>query len=123
MHAVSVGASLPPHLLQAAFGKCDEPWMVSFCQQTCKRCPCAGGSAVSGSATATSSAPSPSPASNSPTASSSCSCSDVPPGRFWCKDEAAWSKCGAAYMQPTAKLPEGCRGGGMVGARAGVQPS
>lgn len=79
--------------------------MASFCQQTCKRCPCTGNTAASTPTTAPAS-----PAADSSSPSSDCTCSDVPPSRYSCKDEAAWGKCGAGYMQPTNQLPEGAQG-------------
>ena len=88
--------------------------MASFCQQTCKRCESAPTSSGSGgSAAAAPASPAPaspaaaSQASTAPSLSPACTCSDVPPSRYSCKDEAAWGKFGAGYMQATSQLLEG----------------
>ena len=57
---------------QAAWGKCDAPWMQGYCEQTCNRCEGGG----------------------EPT------CTDEPPStQYTCEQQAAWGKCDATWMQ------------------------
>ena len=120
---------------EASWGKCGEAWMQPYCQQTCKRCPCAPADAVAvATPTATSSAATPGPSALSPlvpapttsppaspaasilaagstlpppTTTTACTCTDVQPNRYLCTDEARWGKCSAGFMQATKTLPEG----------------
>lgn len=91
---------------QKAYGKCGVAWMVGggFCRATCGSCTAAP-------------APTPSRAGGA--------CSDAPPpgSTATCAQQAAWGKCGAAWMGGFCRASCGGCGGGRGSAAAAAAPS
>jgi len=87
---------------QAGWGKCGEPWMQGFCQQTCNTCPAARSSTPLPSNAVSESPPAYTATTLPDTAVAHCGCRLRRCEYSWqpysCAQQQGWGKCNASWM-------------------------